>query len=332
MNILVTGGLGYIGSHICVRLILNGCQITVIDNLSNSNLSVMDMIKEITGGNLECHVGDILDQNFLERIFRTNAFDAVIHLAGLKAVGESADNPLSYYENNVSGSINLLKVMQNHQVYKMVFSSSATVYGEPEYLPIDEQHRLGPVNPYGQTKLQIEHILTDLHKSTSHWSIVVLRYFNPIGADESGLIGDNPNGLPNNLMPFISRVAKGHIDNLKVFGDQYTTVDGTGVRDYIHVSDLAYGHYNALEYVMHKSNKFEVVNLGTGSGTSVLELIAAYERTNKIKVPYKTSAARSGDVESCFAAVNKAKAILGWEAHKTIDDMCTSAYKFENNK
>ena len=301
MNVLITGGLGYIGSHICEKLISDSCNITVVDNLSNSDLSVVEKIKQITGKDFQYYIGDILDEALLDQIFCINEFDAVIHLAGLKAVKESVTKPLSYYQNNVSGSINLLKTMQKYKVHNIVFSSSATVYGEPKYLPIDEEHQLGPVNPYGQTKLLIENILSDLYASTSKWSIMVLRYFNPIGAHESGLIGDNPNGLPNNLMPFISRVAQGHIDKLEVFGDHYSTIDGTGVRDYIHVSDLACGHCDALEYVMSKSNKFEIINLGTGIGTSVLELISAYEKTNRIKVPFVVSKPRSGDVDSCLS-------------------------------
>lgn len=332
MNVLVTGGLGYIGSHICEKLISDGCKITVVDNLSNSDLSVVEKINQITGKGLQYYIGDILDEVFLDQVFCTTEFDAVIHLAGLKAVGESVSNPLSYYQNNVSGSINLLKTMQKYKVHNIVFSSSATVYGEPQYLPIDEEHQLGPVNPYGHTKLLIENILSDLHMSSSKWSIVILRYFNPIGAHESGLIGDNPNGLPNNLMPFISRVAQGYIEKLKVFGDHYSTIDGTGVRDYIHVSDLACGHFAALEYVLSNSNEFQIVNLGTGIGTSVLELISAYEKMNKIKVPYEISKPRSGDVDSCFAMVEKAERLLGWKAHKNIEDMCLSTYNFEKQK
>ena len=332
MNILVTGGLGYIGSHVCVKLIQAGYSITVIDNLSNSNLYIADNIRSITGIDFQCFIGDILDKKFLEKIFSVNQFDAVVHLAGLKAVGEAVSDPLSYYQCNVAGSINLFKIMEKFDINNIVFSSSATVYGNPQYLPIDEQHPLGPVNPYGQTKLAIENILKDIHSASSNWSILVLRYFNPIGAHESGLIGDNPNGLPNNLMPFISRVANGKLDELEVFGDKYSTVDGTGVRDYIHVSDLAEGHHKALEHVVSKSSQFEAINLGTGFGTSVFELIHSYERSNKVKVPFKISNPRLGDVDSCFAEVVKAKKILGWKAYKNIDDMCNSAFNFEKNR
>lgn len=327
MKILVTGGLGYIGSHTCVELLNDGYDVVVIDNLSNSKIEVVDKIKTITGKSFLFYEGDVRDEKLLENIFRSNNIDAVIHFAGLKAVGESVKKPLLYYQNNIDSTLTLCKVMNDFNVKKLVFSSSATVYGKQDILPIKESASLSTTNPYGSTKLFIEYILDDIYKSDNDWSIIKLRYFNPVGAHESGLIGEDPNGIPNNLMPYVSKVAVKELPYLNVFGNDYETKDGTGVRDYIHVVDLAKGHLKALEYI--DSSKGSIaVNLGTGTGYSVLEIVEAYKKTNNIDIPYKIAPRRDGDIAECFADPKKARELLNWEAKLDLNDMVSSAYKF----
>ncbi len=328
-KILVTGGAGYIGSHTCVELLNEGREIVVIDNFSNSKIESMNRVKEITGKDFEVYNGDVCNKNDLEEIFSKHKIDAVIHFAGLKAVGESVRIPLEYYRNNIDSTLVLCSVMQKHNIKKLVFSSSATVYGVPQSVPIKEDAPLWCTNPYGWTKRIIEQILLDLYISNNTWSIVLLRYFNPIGAHESGIIGEDPNGIPNNLLPFISQVAIGRREKLQIFGDDYNTVDGTGVRDYIHVVDLAKGHCRAIEYT-EKTTGVEAVNLGTGIGYSVLQIVAAFERASNRKIPYEIVARRPGDIANCFADPSKAKKMLGWEADKTIDQMCTDAWRWQS--
>ncbi|MBE6158016.1 MAG: UDP-glucose 4-epimerase GalE [Firmicutes bacterium] len=326
-KILVTGGLGFIGSHTCVELINSNYEVVVIDNLSNSSIDVLDKIKEITGIEVKFYENDVCDEIALEKIFSENKIDAVIHFAGYKAVGESVSKPIMYYENNLLSTLNLCKVMQKHNCKKIVFSSSATVYGSPKSLPIKEDFPLSTTNPYGTTKLMIERILDDIYISDKDFSIAVLRYFNPIGAHESGLIGENPKGIPNNLMPYIVRVASGELECLSVFGDDYDTHDGTGVRDYIHVVDLAKGHIKAIEKVL-KTTGIDYYNLGTGNGYSVLDLVKAFERVNNIKVNYKIVGRRPGDIAACFADPTKAYEELGWKAELGIDEMCRDSYNY----
>lgn len=329
MNVLVTGGLGYIGSHLVVELQNLNNNVFVIDNLSNSKAITKEKIESITKKNLNFYKLDIRNHAELLKIFSNNHIDAVIHLAGLKSVSESVSKPIEYYDNNISGTISLLKAMDKSNVKNLVFSSSATVYGTPEYLPLDEKHPRSATNPYGSSKLKIEYILEDLYKSNNSWSIIMLRYFNPIGAHDSGLIGDNPNGIPNNLMPYISRVALNKLSSLNVFGNNYDTKDGTGVRDYIHINDLSSGHIAALDFIIKTENTIEAVNLGTGSGTSVLELIRAYEHENNLKIKFNYAKRRNGDIASCYADVKKASRILGWKSKYKISDMCQSTHKFE---
>lgn len=329
MRILLTGGAGYIGSHTAVALVAAGHEVVCLDNLSNSRAEVMDRLEVITGQNIPLVVGDIRDRAALELTIRDNGIEAVIHFAGLKAVGEAVAQPLTYYDNNVRGTLSLIEAMIACNVKTLVFSSSATVYGEPQYLPLDENHPTSATNPYGRTKLMIEEMLTDIAAADPDWRIAVLRYFNPVGAHESGLIGEDPNAIPNNLMPFISRVASGRLEKLSVFGDDYETPDGTGVRDYIHVTDLAAGHVAALGTISSHNAPISTWNLGTGQGYSVLEMIRAFERVNGVSVPYQIADRRPGDVASCYASPDKAKAELGWEAALSLDEMCASMWRFE---
>ncbi|MBR6784553.1 MAG: UDP-glucose 4-epimerase GalE [Clostridia bacterium] len=329
MSVLVTGGTGYIGSHTCVDFIEKGKEVVILDNLSNSKAEVVDYIEQITGKRPKFYNIDLLDREGVKRVFDENDIDTVIHFAGLKAVGESVAKPIEYYHNNITGTLNLIFEMRDHNCFKIVFSSSATVYGKPESVPIKEDFPLSTTNPYGTTKLYIERILQDLCVSDNRFSVVLLRYFNPIGAHESGLIGDNPNGIPNNLMPYVTRVAKGKLPHLNVFGNDYETRDGTGVRDYIHVLDLAAGHYAALKAL--ENSGASVYNLGTGNGCSVLEIIDAFERVNGIKIPYQITERRPGDIAECYADASKTERELGWRATRTLDEMCASAWKFESN-
>ncbi|WP_339147931.1 MULTISPECIES: UDP-glucose 4-epimerase GalE [unclassified Sutcliffiella] len=330
MAILITGGAGYIGSHTCVELLNAGYEIVIVDNISNSNHVSLDRIKEITEKDFSFYEVDLLDKDKLDKVFDAHKIDAVIHFAGLKAVGESVEKPLFYYHNNITGTLYLCEVMHKHGVKNMVFSSSATVYGLPESVPISESFPLSATNPYGQTKLMIEQILRDLHVADDEWSISLLRYFNPIGAHDSGRIGEDPNGIPNNLMPFITQVAIGKLPELQVFGDDYDTVDGTGVRDYIHVVDLAKGHLKALEKVLNDKG-VHAYNLGTGKGYSVLEMVKAFEKASDKEVPYKIVARRPGDIGACFADPAKAKEELGWQAEKGLEEMCQDSWKWQKN-
>ena len=330
MKILVTGGTGYIGSHTCVELLDAGYEIVVIDNLSNSKIEVVDKIKEITGKDFKFYEGDCCDKNIFTKIFEENEISAVIHFAGFKAVGESVKLPLKYYRNNLDSTITLLEVMNEFGVKKIAFSSSATVYGKPETLPIKEDFPLSTTNPYGTTKLMIEDILRDLYVSDKEWSIAILRYFNPIGAHKSGLIGENPNDIPNNLMPYIVKVATHELECLSVFGNDYDTKDGTGVRDYIHVVDLAKGHIKAIEKVL-KDKGVDAYNLGTGNGYSVLEIVNTFMDVNKIDVNYKITDRRPGDIDACYADPTYAKEKLNWEANLGIEEMCEDAYNFVKN-
>lgn len=330
MKILVTGGAGYIGSHTCVELLNSGYEIIVVDNFSNSRQESLQRVREITRKQFSTYEGDLLDKKILKTIFSENKIDAVIHFAGLKAVGESVQLPLKYYENNVAGTIHLCNVMKEYGVKRIVFSSSATVYGMPEKVPIEETSSLGATNPYGRTKQMIEEILQDLHVSDPEWSVALLRYFNPIGAHKSGRIGEDPNGVPNNLLPYISQVAVGKLGQVNVFGNDYPTHDGTGVRDYIHVIDLALGHLKALEKVLN-STGIEAYNLGTGNGYSVLEVIAAFEAASGKKIPYQITGRRPGDIAACYANPKKAQIELGWMAEKGIAEMCEDTWRWQAN-
>ena len=330
-KILVTGGAGYIGSHTLIELIAAGFTPVVYDNLSNSSPASLARVQQIVGQSIEFIEGDILDTQLLAKTFAAHDFTAVIHFAGLKAVGESVAKPLWYYQNNVAGTLNLLDAMTNAQVKNLIFSSSATVYGDPEALPIVESSPRSATNPYGQSKLMIEYMLEDLAKSDNHWQLISLRYFNPIGAYHTGTIGENPNGIPNNLMPYVSQVAVGKLPQLSVFGNDYDTVDGTGVRDYIHVVDLAKGHVAALQYLEHQTQLgFEPINLGTGKGTSVLELVNAFIKTTGQPVPYSIAPRRPGDIASCYASSDKAKHLLGWQAEFDIERMCTDTWRWQS--
>ena len=323
--ILVTGGLGYIGSHTVVELIKNNYEVVIIDNLSNSKIETLDNLKKITGKEIAFYQDDVCDKEALRKIFKENNIDAVIHFAGFKAVGESVLKPLKYYRNNLDSTMSLLEVMDEFNCRNIIFSSSATVYGKPKSLPIYEDFPLSTTNPYGTTKLFIENILNDLYISDNSWNITILRYFNPIGAHESGLIGEDPRDIPNNLMPYIVKVATHELEVLSIFGDDYDTVDGTGVRDYIHVVDLANGHVLALK---NKESGVKIYNLGTGHGTSVLELVNAFEKVNHVSVNKKIAPRRPGDIDACYAACDKAFKELGFKANKTIDEMCQDAYNF----
>ncbi|OXM85230.1 UDP-glucose 4-epimerase GalE [Paenibacillus rigui] len=329
MAILVTGGSGYIGSHTCVELLNAGYEIVVVDNLHNSSVESLRRVKEITGKDFKFYEVDLLDSIELDKVFLYNHIEAVIHFAGLKAVGESVSLPLWYYHNNITGTLILCKVMQKYGVKRMVFSSSATVYGLPEQVPIAEDAPLHATNPYGRTKLMIEEILRDLHASDPLWSIAILRYFNPIGSHESGRIGEAPSGIPNNLMPYITQVAVGRLKELRVFGNDYPTVDGTGVRDYIHAVDLARGHLKALDKVIAET-RVDAYNLGTGRGYSVLELVAAFEKVTGRRIPYTISGRRAGDIAICYANPAKAERELGWVAEKGIEDMCIDGWRWQS--
>jgi UDP-glucose 4-epimerase len=332
MSVLVTGGAGYIGSHTCVELLNAGIDIIVLDNFSNSSPVSLERIKELTGKNFVFYECDMLDRNNMERVFKENKIEAVIHFAGLKAVGESVNIPLKYYHNNITGTLVLLELMEKYNVKKIVFSSSATVYGEPKSVPIKETFPTRATNPYGRTKLMIEEILRDLKKSNkaNDWGIVILRYFNPIGAHESGRIGEDPNGIPNNLMPYITQVAVGKLDHLNVFGDDYETHDGTGIRDYIHVVDLAKGHLKALNKIID-SNDIKTYNLGTGQGYSVLDVVKCFEKVTGRDIPYEIKDRRSGDIGICYADATKAEEELGWRAEKNLEDMCRDAWRWQSN-
>lgn len=333
MKILVTGGAGYIGSHTCVELLNEGFEVVAIDNFSNSKSSSLDAIKKITGKDFKFYEIDYLDKDALNKVFEENKIDAVINFAGFKAVGESVQKPIEYYTNNISGALNLLDVMRKHNVKKFVFSSSATVYGNPEKIPLTEDCKIGgTTNPYGTSKLFIEQILKDIYASDNSWDIIILRYFNPVGAHESGLIGEDPKGIPNNLMPYIAKVATKELKELSVFGNDYNTPDGTGVRDYIHVVDLAKGHVLALNKLEKEGKGLFIYNLGTGTGYSVLDLVHAYEKANNVKVPYKIAPRRDGDIATCYSDPTKAKNELGFVATKTIEDMCHDSYKFVTRK
>ena len=331
-KILVTGGCGYIGSHTCVELLNAGYDIAIIDNLCNSKIEVIDKIKKITGKDFNFYKEDLRNVDILDNIFKKENIEGVIHFAGLKAVGESVKKPILYYQNNIDSTLTLCKIMDKYNIKKLVFSSSATVYGSQDILPIKETASLSTTNPYGSTKLFIEYMLDDIYKSDNDWSIIKLRYFNPVGAHDSGLLGEDPNGIPNNLMPYVSKVATHELPYLNVFGDDYPTKDGTGVRDYIHVVDLAKGHIKALEYI-DKSKGSISVNLGTGIGYSVLDIIKSYEKVNNVKIPYKIAPRRDGDIAECYADASRALELLNWSAEKNLDDMVKSAYNFiKNNK
>ena len=327
MKILVSGGTGYIGSHTCVELIEAGCEVVVFDNLYNSKEESLDKVKEITGVRPKFYKADMTKKEELRPIFEENKFDAVIHFAGLKAVGESVAKPLEYYENNLGGTFNLIEMMREYGCKSIIFSSSATVYGVPKTVPITEDFPLSATNPYGRTKLMLEEILSDIAAADPEWSVVLLRHFNPIGAHESGLIGESPNGIPNNLMPYIMQVAVGKLPELGVFGNDYDTPDGTGVRDYIHVSDLAKGHVAALPKAT-KEKGVHIYNLGTGNGYSVLDIVKAFEAANGVKVPYSIKPRRPGDVAQCYANPKKAFDELGWEAQYDLERMCKDSWRF----
>lgn len=327
-RVLLTGGLGYIGSHTAVALANAGFNVALFDNLSNSKRDVLDRLETITGIRFPFIEGDVRDTALLEETLQTHQIDAVVHFAGLKAVGESVEAPLSYYENNVVGTVSLLRAMTTVGLTSLVFSSSATVYGDPDYVPIDESHPRSATNPYGQTKLHIEDILRDLAQSDPRWRIACLRYFNPVGGHESGLIGDDPTGIPNNLMPYVARVANGSLPLLKVFGDDYDTPDGTGVRDYIHVMDLAEGHRAALEFLETETG-WHAFNLGTGEGYSVLDMIRAFEAASGQHIPYQISPRRPGDIAQCYADPKKAEQVLNWRAMRGVEAMCASAWLFQ---
>ncbi|WP_201354064.1 UDP-glucose 4-epimerase GalE [Hydrogenimonas urashimensis] len=326
-KIFVTGGAGYIGSHTCVELLNAGYDVVVYDNLSNASIEALRRIEKITGRPVTFIKGDIRDAKMLESAMQ--GCDAIIHFAGLKAVGESVEKPLEYYDNNVCGTLCLLETMKKIGLKTIVFSSSATVYGDPDFLPLTEDHPLRTTNPYGQTKLVIEEMLRDLFRSDESWRISILRYFNPVGAHESGLIGEDPQGIPNNLMPFVSQVAVGRRDHLNVFGGDYETHDGTGVRDYIHVIDLALGHLKALESL--EKPQCEAINLGTGKGYSVLDVVKAFEEASGRNVPYKIVGRRPGDIASCYADPSKAKELLGWEATRDMRKMCEDTWRWQSN-
>lgn len=329
MNILVTGGAGYIGSHTCVELLNEGYEVVIIDNFINSKPSVLDSIRKIANKEFKFYNVDLNDKEATNKVFKENHIDAVIHFAGLKSVGESVRMPLAYYSNNINSTLILCELMNKYSVKNLVFSSSATVYGESVSVPIKEDFSTSTTNPYGSTKLMIESILKDLYISDSEWSIALLRYFNPIGAHESGFIGEDPNGIPNNLLPYIAKVATGELEYLGVFGDDYDTIDGTGVRDYIHVVDIAKGHLKALEKIVDGTG-IDAYNLGTGNGYSVLQMVKAFEIASGRKIDYRIMPRRDGDIAICYADTTKAKELLGWEANKDINDMCKDGWHFVN--
>lgn len=328
MNILVTGGAGYIGSHTCVALLEAGHSVIVADNLCNSKADTLDKVKRITNKEITFYEIDVTDEAAVDRVFSNHHLDGVIHFAGLKAVGESVEKPIAYYYNNIVGTLVVAKICQEYNVKRFVFSSSATVYGDNTVPFVETMNLLPTTNPYGETKAMGERILTDIVKANPAFSISLLRYFNPVGAHESGLIGEAPNGIPNNLMPYVSQVAKGKLEKLRVFGNNYPTVDGTGVRDYIHVMDLAEGHVAALDKIIEGVH---IYNLGTGKGTSVIELVKAFEEANGMEVPYQIVNRRPGDIASCYADVSKAKRELGWTAKRDVISMCRDSWRFERN-
>lgn len=330
MSILVTGGAGYIGSHTVVELQNAGYDVVVVDNLSNSSRKSLERVEEITGKSVKFYLADILDRDALEDIFNKENIDSCIHFAGLKSVGESVQKPWEYYNNNITGTLVLIDVMKKHGVKNIIFSSSATVYGDPAFIPITEECPKGQcTNPYGWTKSMLEQIFMDVHKADPEWNIVLLRYFNPIGAHKSGLIGENPNGIPNNLMPYITQVAVGKLPELSVFGNDYDTHDGTGVRDYIHVVDLAKGHVKSLKKIEDNAG-LKVYNLGTGTGYSVLDMVNNFEQANNIKVPYSIKARRPGDIATCYADPSLAEKELGWKAENDIKDMCADSWRWQS--
>ena len=331
MKVLVTGGAGYIGSHTCVELLNAGHEVVIIDNFVNSKPEALDSIRKITGKDFAFVEADLRDRAAVKALFDAHPVDAVIHFAGLKAVGESVQKPLEYYDNNLGGFFVLAEEMRDHGVKKFVFSSSATVYGMNNPVPFREEMPTSATNPYGYTKVMIEQMLKDIAVADPSWSIVMLRYFNPIGAHSSGLIGEDPNGIPNNLLPYVAQVAAGKLKELTVFGDDYDTPDGTGVRDYIHVVDLALGHLAALNYADSHTGA-EAINLGTGHGTSVLEIVRAFEKASGRKVPYRIAARRAGDIATCYADTSKAAKLLGWRAERNIDDMCRDGWNFAKNR
>ena len=331
MAILVTGGTGYIGSHTVVELQTAGYDVVIVDNLSNSSKKVLSRIEAITGKKVSFYEADVRDRDALNDIFEKENIDAVINFAGLKAVGESVQKPWEYYENNINGTLVLIDVMRKHNVKNFIFSSSATVYGNPEFIPITEECPKGVcTNPYGWTKHMLEQILTDIQKADNEWNIVLLRYFNPIGAHKSGTMGENPNGIPNNLIPYITQVAVGKLDHLNVFGNDYDTHDGTGVRDYIHVVDLAKGHVKALKK-LEKGSGLSIYNLGTGIGYSVLDIVKNFEEANGVKIPYVIAPRRAGDIATCYSSAKKAEEELGWKAENGIREMCEDSWRWQKN-
>ncbi|HDY7864303.1 TPA: UDP-glucose 4-epimerase GalE [Vibrio vulnificus] len=330
MNILVTGGSGYIGSHTCIQMIEAGMTPIILDNLYNSKLLVLDRIEQVTGVRPAFYQGDIRDSEILQHVFAQHDIQGVIHFAGLKAVGESVEKPLMYYDNNVSGTLNLVREMDKAGVKSLIFSSSATVYGDPASVPIREDFPTSATNPYGRSKLMVEECLTDFHKANPDWSITLLRYFNPVGAHESGLLGEDPQGIPNNLLPFVAQVAVGRREKLGVFGDDYPTPDGTGVRDYIHVVDLADGHLAALNKVEQQAG-LHIFNLGTGQGNSVLEMVAAFEKAAQRPIPYEIKPRRAGDIAECWADPTYAEQVLGWKATRSLETMVVDTWRWQSN-
>ena len=331
MAILVTGGAGFIGSHTCVQLLNAGYEVVVLDNLYNASEKSLERVRELTGKDLKFYKGDILDRDFLNKVFNEENIDSVIHFAGLKSVGESVKKPWEYYENNITGTLTLVDVMRQHNVKNIIFSSSATVYGDPAEIPITENCPKGQcTNPYGWTKSMLEQILTDIQHADNEWNVVLLRYFNPIGAHPSGRMGENPNGIPNNLMPYITQVAVGKLKKLSIYGDDYDTTDGTGVRDYIHVMDLADGHVKALKK-LEKGSGLSIYNLGTGTGYSVLDIVHNFERATGIKIPYEITPRRAGDIAVCYSNAEKAKKELGWEAKYGILEMCRDSWNWQKS-
>lgn len=330
MKILVTGGAGYIGTHTVVELLNEGHDVVVLDNLYNASEIALERVKQITGKDVKFYEVDLLDKDKVNEVFKKEDIDAVIHFAALKAVGESVEKPLMYYENNITGTLNLCEVMNKHDVKNIVFSSSATVYGSPDVVPITEDAPLSTTNPYGSTKLMMEQILQDLHVADDSWNVVILRYFNPIGAHESGLIGEDPKGIPNNLVPYITQVAVGNLKSLAVFGDDYDTKDGTGVRDYIHVVDLAIGHVDALKK-LNPGDGVSIYNLGTGNGYSVLEMVKAFSEVSGKDIPYDIKARRKGDIATVYADASKAKNEIGWTAKRDLKTMCEDSWRWQSN-
>ncbi len=329
-KVLLTGGAGYIGSHTCVEMLNAGYEIVVVDNLCNSSKKALERIEVITGQSLAFYQADLMDTDAMSQVFSEHSINSVIHFAGLKAVGESVEQPVAYYENNICGTISLCKKMQEHGVFNIVFSSSATVYGDPALLPINEGFPLSATNPYGRSKLVIEEILRDLWVADDRWNVTLLRYFNPVGAHASGLLGEDPSGIPNNLMPYIAQVASGKLERLSVFGNDYPTMDGTGVRDYIHVVDLAKGHLKALEKMQDESG-VSVYNLGTGCGYSVLEMVSAFEKASGVEIPYQIVGRRSGDIAAYYADPFLAESALGWKAELGLEQMCADAWRWQKN-